>query len=133
MKFKPKEFWRDIEAFGSFTFYAAVMARSLVGLDWAFFGQLIAALAFSQILLRLIGNAMRQKISSHAANGGVLLVLVNVFYQSKEFFVFSAVLYLLVCISHQKLREHGWAEVITGLVIGLLSAGLAWWLTPLIF
>ena len=132
MKFKAHEFWRDLEAFGSFTFYAAVIARSLIGLNGVFFGQLVASLLVSQIVLMNVGTAMRQKISSHASNGGALIVLINAFYKNIGFALFCIALYVLVCIGHQKLRKHSWIEILTGLAIGLASAGLIWWLTPLV-
>ena len=124
MKFKEGEFWRDIESFGSFTFYIAVAARSLIGLHWPFFSQLLGALVLSQLALRGVGSALKQKISSHAANGGALIILINDFYKSRGFFIFSVALYILVAVAHKKLRKHSWTEIITGVVIGVLSAVL---------
>ena len=122
MKFKEAEFWRDIESLSSFTFYMVVVARSLIGLHWPFFLQLTGALALSQVVLRGVGTALKQKISSHAANGGALIILINDFYKSKGFLIFSIVLYLLVAVAHKKIRKHSWTEIITGAIIGLLSA-----------
>jgi hypothetical protein len=123
-RFKEEEFWRDIETFGSLTFYIAVVARSLIGMGWTFFWELAAALAVSQVLVRVAGKILKQKISSHTANAGILLVLVNGYYKSVGFLLFSIVLFGLVCVSHHKLRKHSWSEISVGLVIGVLT-GLA--------
>lgn len=130
MKFKQNEFWRDVETLGSFAFYAAVIIRSLVGWHWPFFWQLVAALAISQVVLRMVGTGTGRKISSHASNGGALLVLINAFYHSWSFLVFSLLAFALSCIGHQKLRKHTWGEIASGLAIGILAAGLVWWALP---
>lgn len=130
MKFRPREFWRDIETLGSFTFYAAVIARSLVGLGWQFFAQLLAALVLGQVALRVLGSATKTKISSHGANGGALLVLINIYYHSLFFLLFSIPLFLLVCVAHKILRRHSWEEIVSGLVLGIASAGIAWFFIP---
>ena len=124
MKFKEVEFWRDLEALSSLTFYIAVIARSLIGMHWPFFSQLVGALVLSQAALHGIGSALKQKISSHAANGGALIILINAFYKSKGFLIFSIVLYFLVAMAHKKLRKHSWAEIITGTIIGVLSSAI---------
>lgn len=128
--FKEGEFWRDIETLGSFTFYLAVIARSLIGMGWEFFWELAAALIVSQALIRVAGKILRQKISSHAANGGILLVTVNGYYKSVGFLLFSVVLFGLVCVSHRKLRKHAWSEILVGLGIGLLTGLAAWAAVP---
>jgi hypothetical protein len=128
--FKQEEFWRDIEALGSFTFYIAVIARSLIGMGWAFFWEMAAALVASQALVRVAGKILKQKISSHAANGGILLVVVNGYYESVGFLLFSIVLFGLVCVSHRKLRKHSWSEISVGLIIGLLTGLAAWAAVP---
>lgn len=124
------EFWRDVETLGSFTFYIAVIARSLIGLGGAFFWELIAALIVSQALLRTAGRILKQKISSHTANAGVLLIIIAGYYKSMGFTLFLAALLALTCIGHQKLRRHSWQEVLIGLAIGLLTGFAAWTTIP---
>ena len=123
-----REFWRDIETLGSFTFYAAVIIRSLVGLGYDFFISLIAALVLSQIILRIARSSTPNKISTHAANGGALLVLISAYYHSTVFTVFAIALFGLVCYGHHHLRKHSWAEIGAGLAIGIASGAFAWWL-----
>lgn len=130
MKLNAREFWRDVETLGSFTFYIAVLARSMIGLGWAFFWELIAALIVSQAVLRTAGRMLKQKISSHAANGGILLVVVNGYYKSVGFLLFSIVLFALVSVSNRKLRKHSWSEILVGLGIGVLTGLAAWAAVP---
>lgn len=127
LKFKSAEFWRDIEAFGSFAFYFATIARAFVDLDRTFLYRLVLVLLLSQFLLRITSFVLqrkyffKQKISSHSSNALALLILVNLFYDSRNFLIFSSLLYILLCIGHKRLRDHSWREVFAGAVIGAIS------------
>jgi hypothetical protein len=125
---KYREFWRDLETLGSFTFYAAVIIRSLVGLGYGFFVSLVAALALSQTILLIARSTKPNKISTHASNGGALLVLISAYYHRTTFTLFAIALFGLVCYGHRQLRKHSWAEIGIGFAIGIASGAFAWWL-----
>jgi len=122
---KEVEFWRDLETFGSLTFYVAVLVRSLVGLAWWFFEQLLGAFVVSQLLLMLVSWLRKGHRCSHGASGAILLVLINNFYQSRIFLPFSILIFGLACVGHMKLRKQAWQDILIGFAIGIASAILA--------
>lgn len=126
MKFNQKEFLRDVESLGSFTFYFIVLVRSLIDLGTLFFKQLFFGLILSQVLLYSLGFFLKQKISSHVSNIVLLFVFVNLFYKSRLFLIFSALIFVLLCFAHKKLRKHSWREIISGLIVGAVSSGVIW-------
>jgi hypothetical protein len=125
-----KELLRDCEALGSYLFYAAVAARSLIGYHWSFFLQLLVALILSIILWQIVKMATGIRSSSHAANGVILLIAINGFYKSVGFAWFSVALFAILLYGHTQLRKHKKGELIAGILSGLISGGAAYFCIP---
>ena len=122
---KPHEFWRDAETLGSLFFYLAVLARSLAGLHWPFFFELLLAFILGELVQRMT------RASSHAVRGAILFVLINNFYWSGTFLLLSTALFAIGLIGHIKVRKHSLREIILGLAIGFGCAGIVLWSIPL--
>ena len=123
---------RDIEALGSFTFYIVVASRGLIGRHLPFLAETAAALGLSIVLWHLVKLTVGIKPSSHSSNSMILLLLVGSFYHDLLFSVFLIALISLVIYAHVQLRKHRWTEIITGMLIGLVSGGAVLWATWLL-
>lgn len=111
-----KEVYRDIESFGSITFYVMATVRSLVGFNWHFFAQL----TITFVIIQLIIHLTKTKISTHLAQGAALFILINTLYKSTEFFIFSSLLLAALAYSHSKIRKHKTKEMFFGILLGLI-------------
>jgi hypothetical protein len=128
MDFK-KEFFRDCETFGSYLFYALVIVRSLIGVHWSFFLQLLTAFILSVILWQIVKLMTGIRSSSHAANAVILFIIINGYYKSVGFAVFTFVLFGVLLYAHSQLRQHKKGELVAGVLSGLISGAAAYlWL-----
>jgi predicted PurR-regulated permease PerM len=124
-----KELLRDCEAFGSYLFYALVMARSMIGMHWSFFLQLLTALIISVILWQVVKLMTGIRSSSHAANAVILFIVINGYYKSVGFAMFTFVLFGVLLYAHVNLRQHKKGELVAGVLSGLISGAAAYlWL-----
>lgn len=123
-----KEFYRDLEAMGSYVFYIIVAARSLVGMYWPFLAQAAAALAISLIIWQIVKSTTGIKASSHAANGMILIFIINAFYQAWPFAIFTVAFFTVVWYAHMKIRKHTSKEFLIGALNGMVSGGLVVWI-----
>jgi predicted PurR-regulated permease PerM len=129
MSFK-KELLRDCEAFGSYLFYALVIVRSMIGMHWSFFLQLIVALVLSLILWQVVKLMTGILSSSHAANAVILFIVINGYYKSVGFAVFTFILFGVLLYAHSQLRQHKKGELVAGVLAGLISGGAAYLWIP---
>ena len=121
-----KELLRDCETFGSYLFYVLVMARSMIGMHWSFFLQLLTALILSVILWQVVKLMTGIRSSSHAANAVILFIVINGYYKSVGFAVFTFILFGVLLYAHAHLRQHKKGELIAGVLSGLISGAAAY-------
>ena len=127
-----KEVLRDLEALGSYLFFILIAARSLIGMHFSFFTQMAVGLVASLILWQVI-KLLGVKASSHIMNSVIAWVVVNLYYKSVGFAVFTFVLFSMMFYAHSELRKHKKYEMAAGFIIGVLSSCVAVWVSRMIY
>jgi hypothetical protein len=128
-----KELFRDLEALGSYLFFVLVAARSMIGMHLSFFSRMAAGLVASLILWQIVKMAFGIKSSAHIMNSVILWVVINLYYESVGFAVFTFVLFAVMFYAHSVLRKHQKFELVSGFVIGVLASGIAVWVSNALF
>ena len=119
-----KEIARDLIALGSIPFYILVLARSLIGDYYLFFYQLIIALVFLFLV-----NILFKNFNQHLSRAFVLVVFTIIFYKQLIYTVFAVIvfLFLLVSLVYLKIDKK---EISFGLVLGVISSLIGYYLAP---
>ncbi len=128
-----KELFRDLEALGSYLFFILVAARSMIGMHLSFFSRMAAGLVASLILWQIVKTFFRVKSSSHIMNSVIVWTVVNLYYKSEGFAVFTFVLFSAMFYAHSALRKHQKYELVSGFVIGVLASCIAFWVSNALF
>ncbi len=128
-----KELFRDLEALGSYLFFVLVAARSMIGIHWSFFTQMVVGLVVSLILWQIIKSSFSVKASSHIMNSVILWTVINWYYKSVGFAVFTFVIFAAMFYAHGVLRKHQKFELVSGFVVGVLASCIALWVSGLVF
>jgi hypothetical protein len=121
-----KEVARDAIALGSIPFYFIVMIRAIIGQYAIFVYQLLIALA-----ILIISYFIIKKSDMYIARCFVLWVFSSLFYKHALYTVFAFLLWLFVIASSYYLKNKNKA-IIKGIILGILSSVIAYYLSPLI-
>lgn len=128
-----KEVLRDLEALGSYLFFVLIAARSLIGMHFSFFTQMAGGLVVSLLLWQIVKLAFGVKASSHIMNSVIAWVVVNLYYKSMGFAVFTLVMFGMMFYAHASLRTHKKYEMVAGFLIGVLSSAVAVWVSNILY
>lgn len=128
-----KELFRDLEALGSYLFFVLVAARSMIGMHLSFFSRMAAGLVVSLVLWQVVKMLFGIRSSSHIMNSVIVWSVVNLYYKSIGFAVFTLVLFGIMFYAHSVLRKHEKFELVSGFVIGVLASCIALWVSGLVF
>ena len=121
-----KELARDTIALGSIPFYFIVIIRAVIGQYAIFVYQLLIALIILIILSQII-----KKSDMHIARCFVLWVFTSLFYNHNLYTAFAFLLWIVVIISSHYLKVKK-NVIIKGIILGIISSGIAYYLTPFI-
>lgn len=121
-----KEVARDCIALGSIPFYFIVIIRAIIGQYVIFVYQLLIALVVLYVLSFII-----KKSDVYSARTFVLWAFTSLFYKHNLYTIFAFVLWVLVVISSNYLKVKK-NVIIKGVVLGIISAGIAYYLAPFI-
>ena len=128
-----KEVLRDLESLGSYLFFVLVAARSMIGMHLSFFSRMAAGLVVSLVLWQLVKLAFGVKSSSHIINSVIVWSVVNLYYKSVGFAVFTFVLFAAMFYAHSQLRKHKKYEMVAGFLVGVLSSCVAVWISNILY
>ena len=123
-----KELARDCIALGGIFFYVLVMARILMLQNWKYVFQFV----FAAAVFFLITAILTFKAEAHAGLGFILLVLISLYYKNMFFAVFALIVYILLVISLFYLKIER-AKIWKGILIGVISAGIGYFIARLLF
>ena len=126
-KNQKKEFFRDIIALGSIVFYLIVLARALIQPYLEFVYQLVISLIVLSLLSFLIKDS-----DNYLARMLILVIFTSLFYNDKIYTYFVSFIFLLAIYSSYYL-ENSKEKIIKGLVLGIISSLIGYYLTNLIF
>lgn len=119
-----KEIARDSLALGSVLFYAIVIIRAVIGEHSLFVAQTVIAIIVLFLLSRVI------KGDQYLARGFILFVFTSLFYNDKLFTIFAFVLLLILIASLNYLGVKR-KVILSGLLLGMASAVISYYLSPL--
>lgn len=121
-----KEIARDSLALGSILFYFIVIIRAGVGQHSLFVAQVVIAIIVLFLLSRVIKNS-----NHHLARGFALAVFTSLFYRDRLFTIFAFVLLgiLIVSLNYLGIKRN---VILNGLLLGIASAGISYYLSPLL-
>ena len=125
MKDWKKELARDSIALGSTLFYFVVIIRAIVGQYAIFVYQMLIALVLMVLLSRFFDGDM------YVARCFVVWVFTSMFYSHWLYTVFAFFVWVLVIVSSYYLKTKK-KVIIIGIVFGVVSALVAYYLAPLI-
>ena len=120
-----KEVARDCIALGSIPFYFIVIIRAIVGEYMPFVYQMLLALAV------LFGLGHFVKGDVYVARVFILWVFTSLFYKHNLYTVFAFLLWVLVVVSSRYLKTKK-NVIIKGVVLGMVSSGVAYYLSGLL-
>ena len=120
-----REIARDSLALGSILFYAIVIIRAIIGEHSLFVAQTVIAIIVLFLLSRVI------KGSPYLARGFVLFVLTSLFYNDKLFTIFAFVLIVILIVSLNYLGVKR-NVILKGLLLGMVSTVISYYLSPLL-
>lgn len=121
-----KELARDTIALGSIPFYLIVVIRAIIGEYLIFVYQLLIALVILIILSQIV-----KKSDMHIARCFVLWVFTSLFYRHNLYTIFAFLLWVVVIISSHYLKVKK-NVIIKGIILGVISSGIAYYLAPFI-
>ncbi len=127
-----KELLRDLESLGSYLFFVLIAARSLIGMHFSFFTQMAVGLVASLLLWQVV-KLFGVKASSHIMNSVIAWTVVNWYYKSAGFAVFTLILFSAMFYAHAVLRKHQKYELVSAFFIGVLSSCAALWVSRIIY
>ena len=122
------ELARDCIALGGVFFYALVVARVLMLQNWNYVFQFVFAAAVFFLLAAIFGF----KAEVHAGLGFILLVSISLYYKNMFFAIFAVLVYIPLVLSLFYLKVEK-ARVWKGILIGVISAGIGYYLARLLF
>ena len=124
-----QELARDCIALGGIFFYALVVARLfLPPVNWSYLFQFVFAAAVFFLLAAIFGF----KAEAHAGLGFILLVSISLYYKNMFFAIFAVLVYIPLVLSLFYLKVEK-ARVWKGILIGVISAGIGYYLARLLF
>lgn len=121
-----KEVARDCIALGSIPFYLIVIIRAIVGQYAVFVYQLLIAFV---VLVAL--SFVVKKSDMYIARAFVLWVFTSLFYRHNLYTIFAFILWVCIVISSNYLKVKK-NVIIKGVILGIISAGIAYYLAPFI-
>jgi len=121
-----KEVARDCIALGSIPFYFIVIIRAIIGQYAIFVYQMLIALV---VLIAL--SVVVKKVDIYVARVFVLWVFSSLFYNHNLYTIFAFLLWIFVIISSNYLKTKK-NVIIKGVIFGVVSAGVAYYLAPFI-
>ncbi len=124
-----KEIARDILALGSIPFYLIVIIRAIVGKYKPFVYQMVIALIIITILAYLF-----KKTDQYVARAIPIVFFSSIFYKEPLYTYFATIMLVALIISSSyllksKLRIQ---TIVKGIVFGIISTALAYYLVPLL-
>ncbi len=124
-----KEIARDVLALGSLPFYLIVIIRAIVGKYRPFVYQMVIALVTIIILAYLF-----KKTDQYVARAIPIVFFSSIFYNELLYTIFACLMLVVLIISSSyllkpKLRIR---TIVKGIVIGVFSTIVAYYLTPLL-
>ena len=120
------EIARDLIALGGLPFYILIVVRTTIGSYHDFLFRLLIALVSLFVLTRFIRDA-----NQHIARGLILVVVTSLHYEDLPFTIFAFIVWLIMVYSLTYLKAT-WKEIVTGIVFGVISTALGYFLTFLI-
>lgn len=121
-----KETARDIIALGSPVFFILVIARIFLLSNFAYLSEfIISGILFIPLMYFLKANI-------YSGLGLIVLIFTGIYYDNLNFAIFAAFIYILLVVSLICLKEDK-TKVIKGIILGLVSAGVGYYLVKLIF
>ena len=121
-----KEAARDLLAFGSIPFYFIVWIRALIGE----FPLHIYGFPIAFVILILLSKIFKNA-NQYAARGFIITSFVAGFYQQILFSTFAFLLWFIMLASLHYLKND-WNTIIKGALLGIISAGIGYYITLLI-
>ena len=122
-----KELARDFLAFGSYPFYLIVIIRMLLELK---FEIIVPRLVIA--FIAMLALSLFIKYDYHLSQAFVLAVFTSLAYTDRLFTGFAVIIYLGVIYSASYLKIKR-KSIISGIVAGAISSGIAYWLADYLF
>lgn len=120
------EIARDLIALGGLPFYILILVRTTIGSYHDFLFRLLIALVSLFVLTKFIKDA-----NQHIARGLILVVVTSLHYEDLPFTIFAFIVWLIMVYSLTYLKVTR-KEIVTGIVFGVISTALGYFLTFLI-
>ena len=120
-----KDLARDLIALGGVPFLVLTIARVSMGPAYYPLEFIVSAALF--FILKMIFKA-----ESHAGIGVILLIFTSIYYNHVLFTVFALIVYIGIVISLFYLKKNR-AEILKGILLGLVSAGIGYFTVRSIF
>ena len=120
-----KDLARDLIALGGVPFLVLTIARVSMGPAYYPLEFIVSAGLF--FILKMIFKA-----ESHAGIGVILLIFTSIYYNHVLFTVFALIVYIGIVISLFYLKKNR-AEILKGILLGLISAGIGYFTIGSIF
>ncbi len=122
-----KEICRDLIALTGLVFYTLVLVRVLAAGYYGFLTKLILALVISYLIAYFL-KLISINSSQSASRGTILALFLSFLYESYIFAVFVVMLSVAVFYSIIYLKKATGSEVIYGILLGIISSALAYWI-----
>ena len=117
---------RDLIALGGLPFYFLVTVRTTVGSFHDFISRLLIAIVALYVLKRFAKGG-----NLHIARGFILVSFTSLHYEHVPFAIFALIVWALMIYALTYLKVST-REIITGIVLGVASTALGYFLTLLI-
>jgi energy-coupling factor transporter transmembrane protein EcfT len=127
-----KEVARDILALGSIPFYLIVFIRILIMNERTYIYQLLIA-GLLLVLFSVFIGKIKLKADFYTARSFVLLIFTALFYNEIEYTIFASLLWIGLLISSNYLNRGKKKIIINGLLLGILSVAIAYFLSSFVF
>jgi len=125
-----KEVARDILALGSIPFYLIVFIRILIMNDRTYIYQLLIA-GLLLVLFSVFIGKIKLKADFYTARSFVLLIFTALFYNEIEYTIFASLLWFGLLISSNYLNRGKKKEIVNGLLLGIFSVAVAYFLSSI--
>ena len=121
-----KEIARDLISLGSPIFFLLVLVRVSMTANYVYLSEfIISGILFLAFVFLFNANV-------YSGLGFVALVFTSIYYSSINFTIFGTALYFALLFSLFYLK-HDLKEIIKGAMLGILSAGIGYYIVRLIF
>ena len=117
---------RDIIALGSPVFFIIALVRISITNNYSYLGK-VALAGFLFLTL-----AYFFKANVRLGFGFILVVFLSLYYNSAIFAIFASLIYIAAIISMFYLKEEK-HKIIKGIIFGLISAGISWFVVEKLF